>query len=189
MGKDVSFLQYMRAHGNTPGPTQRPYLNGALSGSFSAIPSFIVLHFTGAMDSIEKTLSLGLWGALAAYTTLMILAGVAYAAIFKRAANDRQGGWLFGLSYGFLLWVLGPVTIWQTISNRPVAIGQAAIGLFAAQIIFGLVLGLLFPVVHSFLQARLITLDDTRKEMPKDVVREHGEPMLKAPEDKRRDLV
>jgi len=184
MTRDISFLQYMRAHGNTPGPTQRPYLNGAISGLLAAFPAFIVLHFSGAMDSIEKTLSIGMLGSLVVYAGLMILAGVAYAAIFKRAANDHQGGWLFGISYGFLLWVLGPVTIWQTISNRPVATGHAAMGLFGAQVLFGLVLGLLFPAVHSFLQARLVSLETNSKQMQAvdREIREHKEPPRDAPE-------
>jgi len=184
MARDISFLQYMRAHGNTPGPTQRPYLNGAISGLFAAVPSFIVLYFSDALDSIEKTFSASRPLTLVVYAALMILAGIAYAAIFKRAANDRQGGWLFGISYGFLLWVLGPVTIWQTISNRPVATGHAAMGLFGAQVIFGLVLGLLFPAVHSFLQARLINLDTNSKELRAvdRKIREHQELPWDVPE-------
>jgi hypothetical protein len=176
MARDISFLQYMRAHGNTPGPTQRPYLNGAISGFLAAIPSFFVLHFSGALDDIENTLSSGTLVAISVYVGLMVLAGIVYAAVFKRAANDRQGGWLFGISYGFLLWVIGPVTIWQTISNRPVATGRAAMGLFGAQVLFGVVLGLLFPAVHSFLQARLVNLDKNPKEMQETVnkeIREH----------------
>jgi hypothetical protein len=184
MARDISFLQYMRAHGNTPGPTQRPYLNGAISGFFAAIPSFIVLYLSNALEGIGRTLSASRPVTLVVYAGLMILAGIAYAAIFKRAANDHQGGWIFGISYGFLLWVLGPVTIWQTISNRPVAIGHAAMGLFGAQVIFGLVLGLLFPAVHSFLQARFINLDTNSKEL-KAVdreIREHKKPPWDASE-------
>lgn len=174
----------MRAHGNTPGPTQRPYLNGAISGLLAAVPAFIVLYFSNALDSIERTLSTGMTAALIVYAGLMILAGVAYAAIFKRAANDHQGGWLFGISYGFLLWVLGPVTIWQTISSRPVATGHAATGLFAAQVLFGLVLGLLFPAVHSFLQARLVSLDTSSGQLKAAdrKIRKHEEPPWDVPE-------
>jgi len=57
MARDISFLQYMRAHGNTPAPTQRPYLNGAISGLFAAVPSFIALYFSDALDSIERRLA------------------------------------------------------------------------------------------------------------------------------------
>jgi hypothetical protein len=49
-------------------------------------------------------------------------------------------------------------------------------GLFGAQVLFGLVLGLLFPAVHSFLQARLVNLDKNPKEMQETVnkeIREH----------------
>jgi hypothetical protein len=162
MAKDVSFLQYMRAHGNTPGPTQRPYLTGAISGLLGNIPAGLVLYYSGAAQSVADYFGFGAWLALLADAVLMVFSAILYAAIFKRAANDRRGGWLFGISYGFLLWVVGPVTIWQMVSIRPVATGVAAIGLFGAQVLFGLVLGLLFPAVHSFLQARLASLADAK---------------------------
>jgi hypothetical protein len=85
----------------------------------------------------------------------MVLAGVIYAAAFKRAANDRAGGWLFGIAFGFLLWTFAPVTIWQVVTGRPVAVGRSAAGLFFAEVLYGLVLGLIYPRVHSVVQKRL----------------------------------
>jgi hypothetical protein len=69
-----------------------------------------------------------------------------------RAANDGGGGWLFGISYGYLLWMLGPVTLVQWVMARPVLVGGASRGLFAAHLLYGLVLGLLFPRVHRLIQ-------------------------------------
>ncbi len=46
----------------------------------------------------------GLLGALWLHVGLVLLAGVLYGQMFQRAANDRHGGWLFGLAYGFLIW-------------------------------------------------------------------------------------
>ena len=85
----------------------------------------------------------------------MTLAGMLYAAIFKRAANDCEGGWLFGISYGFLLWMLAPITLWQLVTPHPVVVGGAAMGLFGAQVFYGLVLGLIFPRIHQLVQIRL----------------------------------
>lgn len=155
MASDISFMQYMRAHGNTPGPTQRPLLTGALSGLFAEIPSGLLLYWSGALSSIEKYFFWDTRLILAADGALMIFSGILYAWIFKRAANDCKGGWLFGISFGFLLWMFAPVTLWQIITNQPIAVGHAAMGLFGSRIVFGFFLGLLFPRVHALVQRRL----------------------------------
>jgi hypothetical protein len=95
------------------------------------------------------------WVALGAYSAFWIFAGALYGRLFMRTANDRRGGWLFGLGYGFLLWILGPVTILQAIRGAALATGTAAIGLCAAHIVDGLVLGLLFPWLHILLQREI----------------------------------
>ena len=164
MGSSISFIQYMRAHGNTPGPTQRPYLTGTLSGLAAAIPSQLISHYSGASASVALGLDVGLWLIFVLETAVFLLAGMLYAAVFKRAANDCEGGWLFGISYGFLLWMLAPVTLWETITSRPLAVGPAAMGLFGAHVIYGLVLGLLFPRVHTIVQKRLRDVEGPRNE-------------------------
>lgn len=148
-------MQYMRAHGNTPGPTQRPLLTGAVSGFLAAIPSSVILCLSGAHQSVADALSFNVWLMVTLDIVLLMFAGMLYAAIFKRAANDCAGGWLFGISYGFLLWMLGPVTVWQLITSRPVAIGRAAMGLFGAQLLFGLALGIVYPRIHKLVQMNL----------------------------------
>lgn len=148
-------MQYMRAHGNTPGPTHRPYSTGALSGAIAAIPYVAILSVTGTLARSATGLGLSSWYIGAGAAAVMPLAGVLYAAIFRRAANDRAGGWLFGMSYGFLLWLLGPVTVWQLVTPEPFITGMAAIGSFGGHVAFGLVLGTLFPHVHNVIQQRL----------------------------------
>jgi hypothetical protein len=155
MKRDVSFMQYMRAHGNTPGPTQRPALTGAIGGALALIPAAAVRWRSGAFASAAEASGLHFWQVLAVDACVMIIAGVIYAQIFKRAANDKQGGWLFGIGYGFLLWMLGPVTFWQFVTGRPLALGYAAMGLFGSQILYGLTLGIIYPRIHSLIQTKL----------------------------------
>ena len=155
MSRDISFMQYMRAHGNTPGPTQRPRLTGAISGFAASIPSLLLIFLTGTLENVAQTLGINFWLAIAIDSALITLAGMIYAEIFKRAANDVQGGWLFGAGYGFLLWMLGPTTIWQWITGHPLAVGYPAMGLFGGQILYGLVLGLIFPRIHRLVQTKL----------------------------------
>lgn len=155
MAKSVSFMQYMRAHGNTPGPTQRPLLAGAVTGLMAEIPAIGMLWWSGALSSVSQSLSLGLWMTLALYSAAMIVSGALYGRIFSRAANDVRGGWLFGISYGFFIWMVGPVTVLQWLIDRPLALGVAAMGILGAHLVYGLVLGLLFPSVHRLLQCEL----------------------------------
>jgi hypothetical protein len=170
MARDISFMQYMRAHGNTPGPTQRPLLTGAISGLIATVPYILILYFSDALRSAAQNFGIGVSLATVVGVLLAILAGMIYALIFKRAANDTRGGWLFGISFGFLLWMLGPVGLWQTITSRPVALGTAAMGIFGAQLVYGLALGLVFPRIHFLLQGSLkdVAMDDGRSAVDPD---------------------
>ena len=168
MARDVSFLQYLRAHGNTAGPTQRPLWTGAISGLIAFVPYETVLRLTGGRGSIARGFDISIWMSSAANLTVMVAAGIIYAAIFKRAANDCSGWWIFGASYGFLLWMIAPVTILQIIGSRQLAVGTAAMGLFAAHILYGFTLGLVFPRVHFLIQSRLENSNKRRAEFRDD---------------------
>ena len=155
MAEAKGFMQYMRAHGNTPGPTQRPKLAGVLTAALAGTPAALLLWRTGGLESLSRSLGIKMWLVLLLNWGLLALAGALYGQVFGRAANDQRGGWLFGISYGFLLWMLGPVMALQWVIARPVAVGIAAIGMFAAQLVYGLTLGLLFPFIHGSLQREL----------------------------------
>jgi hypothetical protein len=114
-----------------------------------------LLRLTDGRELIARDLGINIWESTAINAIIMTLAGIVYAAIFKRAANDRRGGWLFGASYGFLWWIIAPISLLQLFNSRPVAVGTAAMGLFGAHVLYGLVLGLIFPWVHSLIQAKL----------------------------------
>ena len=152
MARSGSFMQYMRAHGNTPGPTQRPVLAGTISGAVAEVPAVAVLWWSGALTSAAQALFLPVWITVILHSAVGIVGGAIYGRVFSRAANDPNGGWLFGLSYGFLIWMIGPVTILQWTLGRPIAIGTAAMGVLGAQLIYGLVLGLIFPGIHRLVQ-------------------------------------
>lgn len=147
-------MQYMRAHGNTPGPTQRPTAAGVISAVLATVPAALILWMSGALDSLSATLLMGFPLVLLIYFLAMSVAGGLYGRVFSRAANDPRAGWLFGISYGFLIWMLGPVTALQLIRQQPVAIGIAAMGLLGAHLVFGIGLGLLFPLIHRLLQRK-----------------------------------
>ena len=158
MAKSASFIQYMRAHGNTPGPTQRPVLAGAITGALAEIPAVLMLWWSGALSSASQSLSLSIYAALALHFLATVIAGVVYGRVFSRAANDPRAGWLFGISFGFLMWMIGPVTVLRWWLRGPLALGVAAMGILGAHLLYGLSLGLLFPWIHKLLQSELSQL-------------------------------
>lgn len=151
-------MQYMRAHGNTPGPTQRPVLAGGATGALAEIPAVLMLWWSGALTSATQSLRLSVYAALALHFLATVIAGVIYGRVFSRAANDPRAGWLFGISFGFLIWMIGPVTVLQWVLGGPLAVGVAAMGILGAYLIYGLTLGLLFPWIHKLLQCELSQL-------------------------------
>ena len=82
----------------------------------------------------------------------------AFRALETLKTPESFGGWLFGIGFGFLLWMI-TATTGQIAMNRPLATGGAAQGVFAAHLLFGLALGIFFPPIHRLLQARLKDVD------------------------------
>jgi hypothetical protein len=111
-----------------------------------------LLWSSGAAHAIAH--STGLTPALvtAAAAAVLIAGGALYGRIFMRAANDHRGGWLFGIAFAFLLWMLGPASTISWILQKPLAIGTAAQGILAAHLAYGLILGSLFPWLHRRIQ-------------------------------------
>lgn len=148
-------MRFMRAHGQIPGPGQRPRSVGALAGVLAGIFALPLLQWSGAVASLAEALRVATWIVPVLYVGVALVAGAIYGAVFRRAASDPRGGWLFGISYGFLLWMLGPITLLQTIRSRPLATGVAAMGILGANLLSGLLLGLLFRPLHTLLGDRL----------------------------------
>ena len=83
----------------------------------------------------------------------MVLGGIGYGILFRRGANDAAGGWLFGMAYGFLLWMVVAVPLLQWLPPEPLIEGVPAAGLFLGHLLWGFVLGLGFKFVHRPLQS------------------------------------
>jgi hypothetical protein len=141
-------LEILRAHGLEAGPTQRPLLVGALSGMVADLPAIAILTVFGSFVPLGVASAHGPWLAAGLHLAAMGVAGLAYGAIFQRAANDPRGAWLFGLAYGFVVWMLGPVPLLQWLPDEPLLRGSAAAGVLVSQLAWGLTLGVLFPYVH-----------------------------------------
>jgi hypothetical protein len=138
---------FIRAHGYLPGPTDRPILTGATAALAALSAATVVAWIGGAISGAARSLDQQTIVIVFVYAILLIAAGAAYGWIFMRAANDRRGGWLFGLSYGFITWMVGPVTLLQWWSGRPLVVGVPAQFLLGSHLVYGLMLGALFPFV------------------------------------------
>jgi hypothetical protein len=139
---------FLGAHGYEPGPTQRPLLAGALSGLLATAPAIALLLLFRSLKVEADILRLSALATLAAGEAVMAMAGAAYGRLFGRAANDRRGGWLFGMAFGYFLWAAGALMILPLLGQGKAPAGEAAIGLLLALIAWGAALGVLYPFVH-----------------------------------------
>jgi Kef-type K+ transport system membrane component KefB len=146
-------LKLLQAHGLDAGPMQRPLLAGALGGVIATVPALAVLVAFQSLNEPARAAGTSVEFAGGAYVGLMLLGGVLYGWLFQRAANDPWGGWLFGLAFGFVVWMLGPIPLLQWLPDEPILHGYPAAGLLLAQLLWGLTLGVVFPPIHRRLHA------------------------------------
>jgi MFS family permease len=132
-----------------PEPLQRPRLAGGMVGIGAAFAAAALVWATGSADPPARAIGIAPPLLVGLSIASLGVAGAAYGAVFLRAANDRRGGWLFGLGWGFLTWALGPITLCQWILGKPVSAGWQAAILLAGHLLWGLLLGTLFPFVQS----------------------------------------
>jgi hypothetical protein len=148
-------LKILLAHGLEAGPTQRPLLTGMAASLIADVPALWLLHAFKSLDALGQAAKGSILTAALVYVGMMLLGGALYGWLFQRAANDPQGGWLFGMAFGFVLWMLGPIPLLQWLPKEPIMVGYPAVGLLLGQLLWGLVLGVAFPFVHRRLRAGL----------------------------------
>ena len=148
-------LRMLQAHGLDAGPTQRPLLAGAIAGVSAVIPALAVLAGFQSLDAPARAIGTSAAATGLAYAGLMLLGGILYGWLFLRAAHVLRGGWLFGMAFGFVLWMLGPVPLLQWLPDQPILRGYPAAGLLLAQLLWGLAMGVVFPLIHRHLHVSL----------------------------------
>jgi|tagenome__1003787_1003787.scaffolds.fasta_scaffold19889828_2 hypothetical protein len=136
------------AHGDDPGPTQRPILAGAISGVLATIPAIAILDVFGSLAVEARILGFSELQTIAVGLPVMAVAGAIYSRLFGRSANDVHGGWLFGMAFGFALWAGGAVMVLPLASGGEAPAGHAAIGVFLSLVAWGAALGAAHPFVH-----------------------------------------
>lgn len=165
---------FLSAHGYDPGPTQRPGLAGASSGLLATVPAIAVLHIFGSLQVEARILGTSIAATLLAGAVLMALAGAIYAWLFGRAANDRRGGWLFGMAFGFGLWATGAVMVLPIASGGLVPAGVPAVGLFLSLVVWGGALGAVLPFVHRPMQKSIAKAAQREESGPSVAANQQG---------------
>ncbi len=148
---------FLAAHGDEPGPSQRPLLAGAISGLLGTAPAIPVLIAFGSLKVEAQILGMSQSGAVCAGWGAMAAAGAAYARFFGRPANSDKGGWLFGMSFGFALWAAGAVLVLPLLSGGRAPAGPAAVGVALSMLVWGFSTGVLVPFVHRPLHVSIET--------------------------------
>lgn len=146
---------FLSAHGLSPGPTQRPFLAGGISGVVATLPALVLLALSGSIEIEAKILGLSVALTTALGWIAMAIAGAVYARLFGRAANDPNGGWLFGMAFGFVLWAGGAAMILPAVSGGLAPAGSAAISLLLSLLVWGATVGVLLPFIHRPLHQNL----------------------------------
>jgi hypothetical protein len=138
--------------GRDPEPLQRPRPAGAIAGAGAAVAAAVLVLATDSAALPARAIGLPQAWLVAMSMAALTGAGALYGAVFLRAANDRRGGWLFGLGWGFLTWALGPITLCQWLLGKPISAGGHAALLLLAHLLWGLLLGLGFPLVQGWIE-------------------------------------
>jgi Na+/melibiose symporter-like transporter len=146
---------FLDAHGYDPGPSQRPFTSGAISGVLATLPAIGVLVAFGSLKVEAAILGLSRLATLGLGAVAMAIAGAAYARFWGRAANSVRSGWIFGMSFGFALWAAGAVLVLPLLSGGRAPAGMAAAGLALSLIVWGAAVGILVPFVHRPLHESL----------------------------------
>ena len=149
-------IGFLRAHGMEPGPLQRPILAGALSSLIAVVPAGVVFVAFGSFVVVaDQVMHLPRGVTALIMIAAFALSGSLYGLVFRRAANDRSGGWLFGCAFGFLLWMAAPIVVLPLLGTKTMAAGLAATGFLACFLVWGAVVGAVFPYVHQPLHAKM----------------------------------
>jgi hypothetical protein len=156
-------MMYMRAHGNAVQRGYPAWQSAAVAGFLAGWVALFIADRSGGLLEMAREMRLRSFGMGALGLCVMTATGAVYGFIFPRAASDRAGCWLFGLCFGFAVWLVSPGALMPLVLGHPVAKGTQAMGLLGACLAYGFMLGLLYPLVLRRLIQPLPTADNPAK--------------------------
>lgn len=104
----------------------------------------------------------------ALHFAISVIIGASYGALFRRDIRGAGSSVAWGVGYGFIWWILGPLTIMPWWLGQgiqwSVAAGQKAFPSLIGHLIYGILLGLVYSVVDRFWRLLFTESDPLRRE-------------------------
>lgn len=104
----------------------------------------------------------------ALHFVISVIIGATYGALFRRDIRGTGSSVAWGVGYGFIWWILGPLTIMPWWLGQgiqwSVAAGQRAFPSLVGHLIYGILLGLIYSVVDRFWRLLLTESDPLKRE-------------------------
>jgi hypothetical protein len=157
--ESTEFVHYLQVHGQHAGPTQRPVMAGLLTGLIASLIALGVLYGSDVLPRISERIGVPITSIVIIHIVLATIEGMIYGLLLGRAANAKRTAWLFGITYGYFLWIIGPVMLFELVFSVPIARYDLGIPIIASHLSYGISLGILFPYIHAPLHRRLTHMD------------------------------
>jgi uncharacterized membrane protein YagU involved in acid resistance len=128
---------------------------GALAGLVGGVVFGVVWGAVDVLPSVARLV--GARGAVAGFVVHLVIAqiiGVSYALLFRRRSYDLASGIGWGVSYGFVWWVLGALTLLPVLLGRPPRWSAAEIAAAFPGLVGHLAYGAALGAVYYRLEAR-----------------------------------
>ena len=129
-------------------------LRGAAAGLLGGVV-IAQLMLRGRVPAVADRLvgSSGLLAGLATSLAVAVAIGVSYGVLFRRLGQDVTCALGWGVAYGFLWWVLGPLTLVPVLlGSEPqwtAAAAAAAVAALAGHLLYGACLGVAFHLLEA----------------------------------------
>lgn len=125
---------------------------GALTGALTGVVFGIMMGMMGMLPMVAKLV--GSDSVAVGFITHLVfsaLIGTGFALALGTYARDKSKAWLYGLAYGAVWWVLGPLIImplWLGMGIQLSVEGATmALPSLWGHLVYGLILGILFPIL------------------------------------------
>ena len=145
---------------------------GAFAGIVGGLLFTIIMVKVGALGRVSKLV--GAQSSVVGFVVHMIIAvviGGTYALLFRRHSFDVRSGIGWGLSYGFLWWILGGLTLLPVLLGGSPEWSAAEAGRAFPSLVGHLVYGIALGVVFHLLEARYSPWWITRSDIESDRTR------------------
>lgn len=127
---------------------------GVWAGLIAGVVFGAMLGQLGVLPTIAKLLggSSALFG-FALHLVFSVVIGIIFSIFLGHAATDKARGVALGLVYGLIWWFLGPLIIMPVLLGAGIQLTaqgmQAALPSLWGHLVYGFVLGLIYPMIAS----------------------------------------